>query len=207
MRLLDLFCGTGGAAMGYHQAGFTEIVGVDIEPQSNYPFEFVQADAMHSPVNLADFDLIHASPPCQKYSRSLKHRVTGDYPELVESTREMLVDLPYVIENVVGAPLPAAFNLCGSSFGASYWRHRRFETSWFVLAPPCSHDRPPLNPYNSKSRIRDGLRFGSMKALGAAMGTDWMVKDAEITEAIPPVYTKFIGEQFLAQVDSVEVEQ
>lgn len=197
MRLLDLFCGAGGAAMGYHQAGFDEIVGVDIQPQPNYPFTFIQADALAPPVRLENFDLIHASPPCQAYSTALRHRSTGDYPKLIEQTRRLIETQPYVIENVQGAPLPSAFNLCGSAFGLPFWRHRRFETSWFMFAPPCVHDKPPLNPYNSKSRIRDGLRFGSMRAYGDAMGLDWMQTTREITEAIPAAYTKFIGEAFV----------
>lgn len=200
MRLLDLFCGAGGAAMGYHRAGFDEIVGVDIKPQKNYPFTFIQGDALNPPVRLEDFDLIHASPPCQSYSRSLKHRATGNYPRLIEDVRALIGHQPYVIENVIGAPLPSAINLCGSAFGLPFWRHRRFETSWFVMAPPCQHDKPPINPYNSKSRIRDGIQFGSMKVLGAAMGTTWMQRDAEITEAIPPAYTEYLGRQFLDQM-------
>ena len=114
MRLLDLFCGAGGAAMGYHRAGF-EVVGIDIAPQPNYPFEFVQADAMEFPLD--GFDAIHASPPCQAYTAL----ATGKHPRLIEPMRERLASsgVPWVIENVVGAPLRQPVLLCGSMFGLS----------------------------------------------------------------------------------------
>lgn len=203
MRLLDLFCGAGGAAMGYSQAGFTEILGVDIEPQPNYPFEFYRADVRDLSafwVWGSQFDLIHGSPPCQGYSANMGHHVTRDYPLLIEEVRALARGIPYVIENVRGAPLPNASMLCGSAFGLRVWRHRYFETSFPLLVPPCSHVGAPLNPYRATSRRRDGLEKGAMRAYGNAMGIDWMTRTAEITEAIPPVYTKFIGEQFLAQV-------
>src|SRR5688500_15798892 len=154
-RLLDLFCGAGGAAMGYHRAGF-EVMGVDINRQPHYPFEFIQADALWYLAALEDkrhgltakdaFDVIHASPPCQLYSTvgkqaAKKHDIT--YPDLVGPTRELLVKsgLPYVIENVMGAPLISPIRLCGSSFGLDIRRHRRFELGGFdiLLTPPCAH--------------------------------------------------------------------
>ena len=154
MRLLDLFCGAGGAAMGYHRTGFDEIVGVDIAPQPRYPFEFVQADALEF---LADhgheFDAIHASPPCQGYSimRNLPWLRGRDYPLLLLPTLEMLEGQgkPYVVENVMGARhgsktlkkrgleahgLKAGW-LCGTMFGLPFYRHRLFATNWFWLAP------------------------------------------------------------------------
>src|SRR5262249_42856191 len=124
-RLLDLFCGAGGAAMGYHRAGF-EVVGVDIKPQPNYPFQFVCADALAVLRGEADIDIgrperidaIHASPPCQAYS-VLKHLSSGDHPDLVAETRTLLqsTGLLYVIENVPGAPLRDPVTICGSSLG------------------------------------------------------------------------------------------
>ncbi len=211
MRLLDLFCGAGGAAMGYSRAGFTEIVGIDIKPQKNYPFLFVQADAMNPPVRLDAFDAIHASPPCQAYSRHMKHRQTEgrEHPKLIDDMRERLHDSgrPWIIENVSGSPLATGTTLfdehgcelCGTMFGLRIWRHRLFETSFPVsVEMECDHSIVPLNPYNTKSRLRDGLRYGSMRAYAKEMGVHWM-KDTnrEMTLAIPPAYTEFIGRQLL----------
>ena len=208
MRLLDLFCGAGGAAMGYHQAGFTEIVGVDIDPQPNYPFEFVQADwdEYTTLTWIRDFDLIHASPPCQAYS-TLKHSPgASEYPDLVEKVRSALMSfgIPYVIENVVGAPIQGPI-LCGSQFGLQadgfeLRRHRVFESSFLFMVEPCRHRLPVLGVYgdlskNSRPSTR-GVKAG-IKQAEALMGIDWMTP-SELVEAIPPAYTKFIGEQFLA---------
>jgi len=144
-RLLDLFCGAGGAAKGYHDAGFN-VVGVDINPQPHYPYEFIQADAMTFPLD--GFDVIHASPPCQRYS--VVNRGIGNHmshPDLLPGTRDRLVDsgVPWVIENVVGAPMFFPTMLCGSMFGlgtsTGLWlrRHRLFECSHLFLAPDCRH--------------------------------------------------------------------
>lgn len=129
-KLLDLFCGAGGAAMGYHRAGF-EVVGVDIKPQPRYPFAFVQGDVLKPPVDTSAFDVIHASPPCQGYSTQ-----TADpsrHPRLIERVREMLVatGLQYVVENVEGArrAMRDPVRLCGSSFGLDLRRHRHFESN------------------------------------------------------------------------------
>ena len=210
MRLLDLFCGAGGAAVGYRQAGFDDIVGVDIAPQPDYPFTFIQGDALTPPVDLGDFDLIHASPPCQGYS-TLKGLVRVEYPLLIEPVRVMLTGHPYVIENVVGAPLMAPFRLCGSSFGLGVWRHRLFESSHPpTLVPPCSHLSCP-NPLDvtgtggrsSKPRTSPGgglsRKPANLHEAQQAMGIDWMTR-RELSEAIPPAYTRFIGEQFLSQL-------
>jgi DNA (cytosine-5)-methyltransferase 1 len=162
-RLLDVFCGAGGAAMGYHRAGF-DVVGVDINPQPNYPFEFAQMDALEVlkrivlhgaftpavPVcqEFGDFAAIHASPPCQAYStvtQRNRHRQTYDHPELIAPTRELLraTGLPYVIENVEGASreLLEPTRICGSAFRDDLHRHRYFETNWPLMAPPCAHGR------------------------------------------------------------------
>ena len=147
-RLLDLFSGAGGAAMGYHRAGF-EVVGVDIEPQPHYPFEFWRADALDvlrsrgtsTAFHFASgFDAIHASPPCQAWS-ALRHLHSTVHPELIEPTRDLLelAGLPYVIENVPGSPLRASVVLCGSSFGLDLRRHRHFEANWMLLGPACAH--------------------------------------------------------------------
>src|SRR5690606_38371919 len=138
MRILDLFCKAGGCSVGYHRAGF-EVIGVDIDPQPNYPFEFIQADAIETLKSMLrndnklagyTFDAIHASPPCQKYSgiQGLAVARNGgykDHVDLVEPTRTLITDsgLPYVIENVVGAPIHNPVTLCGSMFGLKVYRH------------------------------------------------------------------------------------
>jgi DNA (cytosine-5)-methyltransferase 1 len=214
MRLLDLFCGAGGAAMGYFRAGFTEIIGVDLRPQPRYPFDFFRGDALQF-LNLHGhrFDAIHASPPCQSYSVMKHHQTPGkEHPMLVGAVRRSLerYGKPFVIENVVGAPLAKSstlfgehgVELCGSMFGLPLFRHRLFETSFPVTnVPVCRHDFVPLNPYNTQSRIKAGLRFGSGAAYQKAMGLDWMVDfKREGTLAVPPAYTEFIGKQMIDHV-------
>src|SRR3990167_2619727 len=144
MRVLDLFCGAGGAAMGLHWAWpNAEPVGVDIKPQPRYPFTFVQADAVTYP--LEGFDFIWASPPCQAYS-ALKGLTTTEYPMLVDAIRDRLEasGKPWIIENVVGANLRNPVQLCGSMFGLGVWRHRRFEMSHPpLMTPECRHDLCP----------------------------------------------------------------
>jgi DNA (cytosine-5)-methyltransferase 1 len=136
-RLLDLFSGAGGAAVGYHRAGF-EVVGVDLHPQPHYPFEFHQADAMTYPLD--GFDAIHASPPCQAYSVANNIHGRADHPMLIPSVRERLLatGLPYVIENVPRGPLINPVTLCGLTFGLNVKRHRLFESNVFMLSPPCT---------------------------------------------------------------------
>jgi DNA (cytosine-5)-methyltransferase 1 len=211
-RLLDLFCGAGGAAMGYHQAGF-DVVGVDINPQPHYPFEFHQADAMTYPLD--GFDAIHASPPCQDYSRALRHTTSG-YPRLLDPIRERFQapGMPYVIENVHGAPLPHqttldgvhGIELCGTMFGlrcqchgAPVWRHRLFETS-FPIGPPrgCLHVGRPINPYRGDNDAYWG-HDRSERSFREAMGVPWMNRP-EGREAIPPAYTGHIGHVLLTEL-------
>jgi len=202
LRLLDLFCGAGGAAMGYHRAGF-EVVGVDIAPQPNYPFEFIQADALEYPLD--GFDAIHASPPCQAYTAL----ATGEHPRLIEPMRERLASsgVPWVIENVVGAPLRRPVLLCGSMFGLNVRRHRLFEGHVPVLTPNCSHGiqreirayygNPGWLAYRRKGDGSALLR-GSLKQAPRDMGIDWMLEWDEVREAVPPAYTEFIGKALLA---------
>lgn len=190
-RLLDLFCGAGGAAMGYHRAGF-DVVGVDIEPQPNYPFEFHQADALEYPLD--GFDAIHASPPCQGYSVTAPLHPEADCPKLIKPVRQRLqgTTAAYVIENVPGAPLMNAVTLCGTQFGLRTRRHRLFETSWrlFALMPPCvAHDEAPVQVFGHGG---DSSRYWTMHDWREAMGIDWMKRD-ELAEAIPPAYTEWIG--------------
>ncbi len=216
MRLLDLFCGAGGAAMGYHRAGFDEIVGVDIAQQKRYPFEFVQADALEYVAEHGQkFDLIHASPPCQRYTL-MNQRWPGaqeKHPDSLPPTREALMTTgrSYVIENVVGAPMRDFITLCGRSFGLGTHRHRKFETNFFLFSTPmwCRGWRDHAGVYGAHpdgGKIwtrKDGsaplLRVGSLEEARSRMGINWMVWD-ELKEAIPPAYTEFIGREFLRQL-------
>lgn len=211
MRLLDLFCGAGGAAMGYYRAGFTDIVGIDNRPQPRYPFQFIQGDALMPPVRLEDFDAIHASPPCQAYTvaRNIRKR---QHPRLVESVRTLLRSSgrPYVIENVNGSPLIFPMRLCGTSFGLGTTirdvnyelrRHRFFETSPPLgMTPPCRHCLPVIGIYGhgeSKAmRGKRGYQISHVEHRRKTMDMPWANRD-EIAEAIPPAYTEFIGKQLL----------
>lgn len=213
LRLLDLFCGAGGSAVGYHRAGFTEIVGVDLRPQPRYPFAFVQADAMTYPLD--GFDAIHASPPCQGYSimRNLPWLRDREYPLLIGPIRERLqsAGIPYVIENVAGARRSAkhpdglrAGWLCGSMLGLPIFRHRYFETSFLWLQPfHVPHDSVIKPGRMLGSRARDVVtRKTGLGGLSArdALGVPWMTRD-EATQAIPPAYTEFIGRQLLQVIE------
>jgi DNA (cytosine-5)-methyltransferase 1 len=210
MRLLDLFCGAGGAATGYHQAGFDEIVGIDINPQPRYPFHFIQADALQPPVRLEDFDLVHASPPCQHYS-DLAHRNgnADQWPDLIGPIRNTLEPArSWVIENVEGAPLHNPLVLCGVMFPElRVLRHRLFESSFPIAISP--HRPHPLVFTYDKRKAHYGTLNqdvsyvqvtggGNCTVANArdAMGIDWMTK-TELNEAIPPAYTRYIGEWFL----------
>jgi DNA (cytosine-5)-methyltransferase 1 len=210
-RLLDLFCGAGGAGMGYHRAGF-DVVGVDLEPQPRYPFEFHQADAMTFPLD--GYDAIHASPPCQDYSRAMRHLAAG-YPRLIDPIRDRLQapGIPWVIENVPGAPLPVqtdlwgahGVELCGTMFGLRIWRHRLFETSVAVVAPRgCDHTIQPLNPHRATTRRKlyaelGTTRTGLERMWREEMGVGWM-NVPEGREAIPPAYTEYIGAELLSHL-------
>jgi DNA (cytosine-5)-methyltransferase 1 len=198
-RLLDLFCGAGGAAMGYHRAGF-EVVGVDIKPQPHYPFEFHQADALTYPLD--GFDAYHASPPCQAYS--VTRNRSKDYPDLVGVTRQVLACTckPYVIENVMGAPLRNPIKLCGSSFLLNVWRHRLFESNILLLRPQCRHKEcpPPLQITGKLHPTPQHRKPWTLEEGSAAMGIDWMSWE-ELTQAIPPAYTEYIGGYLIKEIE------
>ena len=208
-RLLDLFSGAGGAAKGYQRAGFY-VVGVDIKPQPHYcGDEFYQADALTFPLD--SYDAYHASPPCQGYSRL---QIAGKtYPKLIEPTRQSLTQtgLSFVIENVVGAPLIEPVILCGSMFGLGVWRHRLFETHGFqVVQPQCSHTEHPYpldvtgtgGPCLSRTTPGGGIhrKPRNMAQASEAMGIDWMTRK-ELTQAIPPAYTEFIGGYLMKAIE------
>lgn len=189
--------------MGYHRAGFDEIVGVDIEPQPRYPFAFIQADALTFPLD--GFDVIHASPPCQAYCKFSRNLGTSNrHPELIEPMQRRLMGRVYVLENVEGAPLDSPFMLCGSMFGLRVRRHRLFESpilaSYLLFAPAsCKHDGIPIGVYGSGTTVWHREKLGRNVGVAekrAAMGIDWMTGD-ELREAIPPIYTEWIGRQLI----------
>lgn len=210
-RILDLFCCAGGAGKGYQQAGF-DVVGVDITPQPNYLYELIQADVLTlSHKFLTSFDAIHASPPCQSYSVLAKRTGNGAaWPRLVEPVREMLAHsgLPYVMENVPGAPLLDPIVLCGVMFPPlRVIRHRLFETNFEVVPPP-HKPHPKVHTldrrkahYGKTDEWRNFVQVtgggnSTVAAARDAMGIDWMNK-SELNEAIPPAYTQFIGQQLM----------
>ena len=208
MRLLDLFCGAGGAAMGYHRAGIDEIVGVDNRPQPRYPFHFVEADALEYVAEHGhEFDMIHASPPCQAFSQAVKKENRKGRPNLIPATREALIQLgvPYVIENVPTAidHLREPVTLCGSAFGLPIRRHRLFESNAWIWGIRCSHkDYPKRYPpaWNRTNELRvlsisGGYqqRQATIEEHRAAMGIDWDMDLQELSQSIPPAYTQHIG--------------
>jgi DNA (cytosine-5)-methyltransferase 1 len=203
-RLLDLFCGAGGCAVGYYRAGF-DVVGVDHEPQPRYPFRFVQADALEFvAAHGREYDVIHASPPCQGYSRT--QRIWGNtYPDLLGQTRAALLATGrlWVIENVEEAPMGGVL-LCGTMFGLRVLRHRRFESPALTLGPSggCRHPRGNRcakagRPVRPGQFVSVAGNISGVKLAGKAMGIDWMVR-RELVQAIPPAYTEWVGRQLLA---------
>lgn len=202
-RILDLFCGAGGAGMGYHRAGF-DVVGVDVNPQPHYPFEFHQADAMTFPLD--GFDAIHASPPCQRYMRGgLVER--DRHPDLLPAIRHRLsaLNVPWVIENVPGAPMRVDAQLCGSHFGLGVRRHRWFEFNVprLILVAACDHTAPVAGVYghlHGQAGAYPGMLPSTLESWSDAMGIDWMTAP-ELSEAIPPAYTEWIGEWLLAAME------
>ena len=215
--LLDLFCCAGGAAKGYHDAGF-DVFGVDIVEQPNYPYPMMVADATALTSAVFDqFDAVHASPPCQAYSDLAARNGNADeWPQLIESVRDMLkaTDKPYVIENVDGAPLRDYVVLCGTMFDElRVLRHRLFESNFNILTPP--HRQHPLchtldkrkAHYGKTDEWKDFVSVNgggncSVAAARDAMSIPWMTKK-EINEAIPPAYTRWIGEQLKREVGDV----
>lgn len=225
MRVLDLFCGAGGAAWGYYQGlrpfyPDIQIMGIDIDDQPNYPFHFHQMDVLDvAPGFLREFDFIHASPPCQAYT-SLASK-DGRHRKLISPIRRMLKasGVPYVIENVEGArsAMKDPVRLCGSTFGLGVRRHRMFEATFDVPVFSCRHnEQGEIRAYYGKrgwsawtpkgdnvQRLdRKPLLRGSVEQAPADMGIDWMTWD-ELRESIPPAYTKHIAAAFLASIEAV----
>lgn len=221
MRILDLFCGAGLAADGYTQAGF-DVVGVDLFPQPDYPYEFHQADAVAwLDVDCLDVDAIHASPPCQAHTRAKHLRNaqggTSKFDDLLTPTLALLaeLDIPWVVENVPGAPgMENAITLCGSMFpGLQVQRHRLFLTNWPLEAPgPCNHNTFPPDPITGKPRPwgvfhvpGDNIPKGGRTARDLTHGKEVMGVPAEraitwneLKEGLPPAYTRWNGERLAA---------
>mgnify|MGYP000923340676 CR=1 FL=1 len=228
LQILDLYCKAGGAAMGYYQAcqdlGIDcRIVGVDREPQPNYPFEFHQGDAVLAAYKYARcFDFVHASPPCQNFSASTaRFRKEGRvYPNLVPATRHHLKasGRPYVLENVMPAPIRCDLKLCGQMFGLPVIRWRKFEfADWLLTLQP----HPPNKwhnghegefvmvfgkaAYRNQSRTPKGWRpfFDKgtvVETWKYAMQMPWAKTDLELAEAIPPPYTRYIFNSIYNQI-------
>lgn len=209
--LLDVFCGDGGAGVGYQRAGFN-VVGVDIVPRPACPFPVWVADALEVLAEVGRwgvYDAIHASPPCQQWTRAGKLRTaqggTCSSSDLIAQTRALLraTGLPYILENVEGAPIQGV-RLCGSSFGLKVRRHRIFESNLLLFgAPACDHQRQgrPIGVYHRMGDEipRGGKTAANLEEASEAMGIDWM-KWNELKEAIPPSFTEWIGTQLLTAI-------
>ena len=199
--LLDLFCGAGGAGTGYHRAGF-DVVGVDNKPQPRYPFQFHQADALeYLAEHGREFDVIHASPPCQVHTRAQKIQNNG-HIDLVGPVRQLMraTKRHYIVENVPGAPLIEPVLLVGTMFGLRTNRPRLFECSFpvpFQLMPPVMAQAKMGRPARFDGDFIQVVgNFSGVDYARAAMGIDWMTRD-ELAQAIPPAYTEWLGKQIL----------
>jgi DNA (cytosine-5)-methyltransferase 1 len=208
-RLLDLFCGAGGAAMGYHRAGF-DVTGVDNRPQPRYPFTFHRGDAMTWPLD--GFDAVHASPPCQDHSDLRSRAGIHGTGWMLSATLDRLAasGIPWVVENVPGAPMPGALLLCGAAFGLgvdgyALRRHRLFLSDVWLMGPGCAcGDSPVLGVYGTGGggRMTRGVK-ADIRQARLLIDCPWMTT-AELSQAIPPAYTEHVGLQMLAALNLTE---
>jgi DNA (cytosine-5)-methyltransferase 1 len=212
---LDTFCGAGGAGMGYYRAGF-QVIGIDLECHADYPFPMIVGDAMDYLTDaefLAQFDLIHASPPCPRYSVATPAAARDSHPDLVGPVRDALRAWggTYVIENVPGAPLENPTMLCGSAFGLRVRRHRLFESNAFLMSPGCFHDgKPVVGVYGAHADrpggwLRPdgssrGVKATSVEDAQDALGIDWMSRWEDLADSIPPAFSEYLGAQILDQL-------
>jgi DNA (cytosine-5)-methyltransferase 1 len=209
MKLLDLYCGVGGASAGYAAAGF-EVHGVDLKHGKRYPYIYLRADVLdvlRDDNFIQQFDVIHASPPCQTHSitqhlRNAQGKTTSKV-DLIPQTRAALIasGKPYIIENVPGSPLINPVQLCGSSFNLKVRRHRLFESNMPIKGTGCNHKAQgrPIGVYGS---LNDQIPNGGRTAVNItearqSMGIDWAIW-TELVEAIPPVYTDYLGAQIVS---------
>ena len=204
-RLLDLFCGAGGCSVGYSRVGF-DVTGVDLKPMPRYPFTFIQADALTYVASHGhEYDVIHASPPCQGYSvtQSIHGR---KYPMLVNVVRDLLhaTDKHWVIENVIGAPLNG-ITLCGMMFGLKTYRHRLFESSMVLVQPQHTRHIERVVQTGRHATERQYMtiagHIASIDYARLVMGIDWMTRP-ELCQAIPPAYTEYVGRQLIRRCTS-----
>lgn len=210
-RLLDAFCGEGGASVGYHRAGF-DVVGVDLSAKAlrRYPFPSVRADAVwfireHG----HEFDIVAGSPPCKAHN-DLQRQWKRDHPNLIPPTRAAMISTgrPWVIENVEGAPLIEPLVLCGAAFllgaicadgvGRHLRRHRLFESNVPLMGGGCACPAgQSLGIYGTGGGGQMTRGYKADRAEAAeALGVDWMTR-AGLSQAIPPAYTEFLGAQLL----------
>jgi len=225
IKVLDLFCGAGGAAVGISQAADTVMIdGIDINPQPEYPFVFTQADIADVEVQLIqEYDFVWASPPCQRYSiASRHHRNRGrEYPDLVGLTRELLdkAGVPYCMENVPGAPIRRDLMLCGEMFGINVIRHRNFELSGFTARQPehIKHRGLVKDGYyctvagnggndngHNYTRLRGRPFISKLETWQHAMGISWINNVQSLRESVPPVYSRYIFREFLYYMSGEE---
>lgn len=190
MRLLDLYCCAGGAAKGYARVGY-DVTGVDIQPRKHYPYPMIVGDALQYLTEHGnEYDVIHASPPCQGYSAVTRYK-PSNAPLYIPVLRELLrsIGKPYIIENVVGAPLIHPVTLCGVYFGLRVLRHRLFESNVPIAQPP------HIKHGDTSQYVRAHINFDSYRVAAPAMGIDWPMSRPELREAIPPAYTQYIGQE------------
>ncbi len=209
-RALDLFCGAGGATKGLQRAGF-HVTGIDIKRQPRYCGDaFIQGDATKPPVDLSVFDFIWASPPCQRYTMAQNAaKNAAAHPDLIPGMRELLyaAGIPWVMENVVGAPLQNPATVCGLALGLNVKRHRLFESPLFLFSTQCpSHDQDYFVIFGHEVRNRrTGAAAGRKNKIAAgrkAMGIDWMNR-GELSESIPPAYAEYIGRQIMQSLSAL----
>jgi DNA (cytosine-5)-methyltransferase 1 len=205
MKLLDLFCGVGGASAGYTAAGF-DVTGIDLKHGKRYPYTYIRGNVSDYLNNkyLQQFDVIHASPPCQTYSitqhlRNAQGKSTSKV-DMIPEVRAALIasGVPYIIENVPGSPLIDPVQLCGSSFNLKVRRHRLFESNINLKGSICNHKAQgkPVGVYGS---LNDEIPGGghtakTLQQARTAMGIEWALW-GELVEAIPPIYTEYLGKQ------------
>lgn len=197
--------------MGIHRAGF-EVTGIDLNPQPRYPFSFIQGDALEA--DLSAYDFVWASPPCQAHTSLKTMHNAKQHADLIPATRAKLEEWggPWIMENVVGAPLRNPVTLCGTMFGlgipeAQLRRHRLFETNCgLILAPSCKHHGKTIGVYGgghgaSLHRAQKGQKCFTANQERAAMGINWMTVD-QLSQAIPPAYSEYLGRQIIKQLQT-----